>query len=428
MKFFLNRPIKTIGLLENKFFESDSTEFHSDEYGKALFAQIGLQGINNDDIEETIIEYGFIKGNKSGGFEFNFVKADEVTDLKLCFGENKKSILDAKSIDSVNFLIDYWKSITDDEKNFLEVQKRFSVMLELGYEAGCFSNNEKTDKFLNGLFVESIDENGVAIVGFKGEENIREKKNLFSLNEKFGWGDEFNKLLATCNELGYGNGKEFMVLDRNAYNVSCADSGEFVDSAVGNGSCMFLGIKDESYFLPTNFNLYELKKEYAYGVFDGRVSFYDVQDLIDEDLMHSVQKYGETEADEILIESLDEELEILWNQDYEDYATIHAQINELLKENGLEDKITILSRKGKEFMIFPAFKESEGFYSDDEDCPLSITEKATPDEINKVMEGLKRIKEGMLLNASEVARERLMERLVECSNEYCEDDDNTRRM
>ena len=487
MKHFLNEPIVKMELIDNR-----GLSYMSQQYGYPVFARVAIQGINEYDIEETILEYGFASSK-----ELSLVKANEVTDLR----DNKRERIvlnrgdiatygDYNEEDLSERLQDYYtkialerirkyggfdeqeliekklkgeisqerylinlekelsrkddipyslyskmesnnseelKALSNEEFYILESQKRFAGMKEIAYAMGCFSDDEKTEKFLNGLFISSVDENGVATIGFEDKENNIEKDYLFTFDNKaLDFGDEFNKLLKTCNELGYGNGKEFMVLDRNAYNVGETESGEWFD-----GEIMPLGVKDETNYIPNELSWRELKEEFAYATFDGRVSSCDVEEHINEDLLESLRKYDDNVADEIIIEALSDELDRLWEKDYEDFSTIHADINDGLKELGLEDKLTILTRKGKDFMIIPAFKNDEDYPSQDfYGSPLLVAEKATPEEVAKAMDMLENIKNSLLQTTAEVASERLMERLVELSNESENDDEynNARTM
>lgn len=437
----------------------------SKQYGYPVFARVATQGINEYDTEETILEYGFASGK-----ELSLVKADEVADLR----DNKRERIvaniediatygDYNEKDLPDILADYYtkiaiqrirkyggfdeqeliekklkgeisqerylinlekelsrkddiayplyskmesnnpeelKAISDEEFYILESQKRFAGMKEIAYDMGCFSDNEKTEKFLNGLFISSIDENGVAKIGFEDKENNIEKDYLFTFDNKaLDFGDEFKKLLKTCNELGYGNGKEFVVLDRNTYNVGEAESGEWFDREI-----MSLGIKDETNYIPNELSWRELKEEFAYATFNGRVSSCDVEEHINEDLLEL------NVANEIIAGTLNSELDRLWGKDYEDFSTIHAQINEGLKDLGLENKLTILTRKGKDFMIIPAFKNDEDYPSQDfYGSPLLVAEKATPEEVKKAMDMLENIKNNLIETTAERVSESLME-------------------
>ena len=54
MKHFLNEPIVKMELIDNR-----NLSFLSEQYGYPVFARVAIQGINEYDIEETILEYGF---------------------------------------------------------------------------------------------------------------------------------------------------------------------------------------------------------------------------------------------------------------------------------------------------------------------------------------------------------------------------------
>ena len=74
MKHCLNKPIIKLALIN----DTKVSIVHK-EYGKALFARIALQVIGGE-LEETILEYGFVKEKK-----ILFVKVEDIEEL-----ENKR--------------------------------------------------------------------------------------------------------------------------------------------------------------------------------------------------------------------------------------------------------------------------------------------------------------------------------------------------
>lgn len=142
-------------------------------------------------------------------------------------------------------------------------------------------------------------------------------------------------------------------------------------------------------------------------VFDGRIYLFEA---IDDELKRFIDSLDSDEKKlfgECLRNAYDDQLEWFWDKDYDNFASIYANINSFLEENNLKD-IFILAYKGKKFFIQREVKEIHNpnviCYSNYEFTYLERI-KERSNSLDKVYDYLASLKEDFLLNVREKAKE-----------------------
>ena len=183
-----------------------------------------------------------------------------------------------------------------------------------------------------------------------------------------------------------------------------------------------LGLKDTCYVYLDGLSSYNNLMENSL-VFDGRVYAFEA---IDDELERFIDSLDDDEKelfDKCLHSAYEDQLEWLWNKDYDDFASIYANINSFLEENNLKD-IFILAYKGKKFFIQREVKEIHNpnviCYSNYEFTYLERI-KERSNSLDKVYDYLVSLKEDFLINVREMAKEQFEERRIELQNSIDKD-------
>lgn len=221
------------------------------------------------------------------------------------------------------------------------------------------------------------------------EVSKKDDEYIFKLNgEEIASNCHYEEAFISAVNIFLKNNEKFhSVALLNDINIESYSSGEWTSE-----DFMILGEKDVTYDLK-NIGYPTSDIDYL-AYFDGRLSVKtDIDDIddIDDDVIGNIKESAWNLA-----------LDDFWNENYEDYASIFANINSFLKENDKDNTLAIVTRKGKDFYLVPNY-----VYLDDYNNPISVVlEKKVPSElIEKTKSFLDSLKMGLSNQIKETIEE-----------------------
>ena len=313
-----------------------------------------------------------VLGLKPSSFNIDKISAmgDFVNEIQKIIDKNP----DFKNLDGVLVL----KNINTKIEQDIASRESYDFIEEkISFEVRCKDKEPKEYEIVNSYKEYSLDERDLRETDYE----YRVCKLLNNISKDFIENRTY-KIISSQDDSGYDN-ECLLSLDED----------EWVNDRqlLTKDATLFLSYFDE------DIREHDKWKYSALGIYDGRLYFSkELESKLDNliEVLSSREDFDEDEFRYNYLEGIDNAVDIAWQNN-----EIKDEIQYLLKNLNLENEIAIVTRKGKDFEIYPI--ASPG-YTDE----INIVPHINKEKIQAVMDGLNDIKNGFFEQELEYAKDK----------------------
>ena len=345
--------------------DNSTISFFDDELGYAQTYDIHGKRSSESGLNAVL-------GLKPSSFNIDKISAmgDFVNEIQKIIDKNP----DFKNLDGVLVL----KNINTKIEQDIASRESYDFIEEkISFEVRCKDKEPKEYEIVNSYKEYSLDERDLRETDYE----YRVCKLLNNISKDFIENRTY-KIISSQDDSGYDN-ECLLSLDED----------EWVNDRqlLTKDATLFLSYFDE------DIREHDKWKYSALGIYDGRLYFSkELESKLDNliEVLSSREDFDEDEFRYNFLEGIDNAVDIAWQTN-----EIKDEIQYLLKNLNLENEIAIVTRKGKDFEIYPI--ASPG-YTDE----INIVPHINKEKIQAVMDGLNDIKNGFFEQELEYAKDK----------------------